>query len=93
MQQPSTSEAAAAYVGSNGATYQIIYAQCAPSLYAKRIKCGLYREDAAGLEKRCSRCREYWPADSEFFPTSNRSDGLHDWCKACHSEYRTTKKH
>lgn len=32
-------------------------------------------------EKRCNKCLEWWPADTEFF-YKNKA-GLHQWCKAC----------
>ncbi len=42
----------------------------------------------AGREKRCSKCAEYWPADTEFFhPSSLNTDGLNYWCKACYTEW------
>lgn len=48
---------------------------------------GRYQFDEDGeLEKRCSHCQEYWPADTEFFFASAHSthrDGLHCMCKAC----------
>ena len=35
-------------------------------------------------EKRCPKCEEFWPIDSEFFPYSKTSAvGLHSYCKAC----------
>jgi hypothetical protein len=50
---------------------------------------GRYRYDEDGeLEKRCSICREYWPADTEFFYQSTSTDGLHTYCKACYYEHR-----
>lgn len=52
-------------------------------LYQKRLANGIYRIEAGELEKRCAKCREYWPADNEFFHSQNRDDGLHTWCKAC----------
>lgn len=42
------------------------------------------REDFGCDVKRCSRCREWLPADVEFFPrASSAKTGLHSWCKAC----------
>lgn len=38
-------------------------------------------ETDLGEEIECTRCREYWPADSEFFHKGH--GGLHTWCKAC----------
>jgi len=47
-----------------------------------------------GLEKRCARCREYYPADEEFFfAQKGNAPGvppLHSWCKACYIDYRRT---
>lgn len=40
---------------------------------------------AIGLEMRCSKCREYYPADTEFFFSQpNSAGGLHCYCKACY---------
>lgn len=48
------------------------------------IKSGLYRQTELGLEKRCSACGDYWPADPEFFyPKGGR---LASQCKACFRE-------
>lgn len=60
------------------------------SLMRKRLKSGVFRVDEFGvLEKRCSRCKEYWPADTEFFyATNSNQDGLHNWCHACYVENR-----
>jgi hypothetical protein len=53
----------------------------------KRLKNGIYRYEDDGLYKRCSRCRCYWPADTEFFnKAAPRPDGLHEECRACQSE-------
>ncbi len=36
------------------------------------------------VEKRCSKCKDEWPATPDFF---HRNKGkLHSWCKACYSE-------
>ena len=41
-----------------------------------------YRRDPiVGREKQCSRCGEWWPADTEFFYRNGA--GLHSYCKAC----------
>ena len=37
-----------------------------------------------GLERKCSRCQEFWPCDDEFFHASG--NGFHSYCKACVSE-------
>ena len=57
-------------------------------LRASRLASGKYQYDDDGqLEKRCSRCREYWPADSEFFYKGDGDgDGLHCMCISCNVE-------
>jgi hypothetical protein len=37
-----------------------------------------------GTEKSCARCKESWPADTEFF--YKRGDRLHSYCIACCTE-------
>lgn len=50
----------------------------------------MYRLDSDGaLEKRCSKCRDWWPADTEFFPVDRA--GLGSWCRACRYEHRKQK--
>ena len=64
-------------------------ARVAPRLLLCRLADGVYRlNDELDLEKRCPRCREYWPADSEFFyRNGSEGDGLYRWCKACFREW------
>src|SRR5215467_4327104 len=47
-----------------------------------------------GLEKQCTRCMEFWPADTEFFYLSGTrsSKRLHSWCIACFLEYGKERK-
>ncbi len=42
------------------------------------------------MEKRCSKCRDWWPADNEFFSytSSHGQRKLGSWCKACVLEYK-----
>ena len=49
------------------------------------LRRGAYRRDEDGvLEKRCSHCREYYPADNlYFFASKGYRDGLHSQCKTC----------
>lgn len=50
---------------------------------------GRYRLDEDGeLEKRCTTCREYWPADTEFFYSTGGGDRLQCYCKACYYDRR-----
>ena len=37
-----------------------------------------------GMEKRCSRCREWWPLDREFYQKHGK--GFHCYCIACVGE-------
>lgn len=67
----------------------IVHANCSPELLARRLLSGLFRMEDDGLYKRCSRCKDYWPADSEFFYSNHGTpDGLNPWCKACYLENR-----
>jgi len=53
------------------------------------FKKGSYALTGLGLERRCSICQEFWPADTEFFwSTPGAPSGLHCWCKACYTERR-----
>jgi hypothetical protein len=57
-----------------------------PAARAKRLRRGVYRLDEAGiLEKRCGRCREYWPADTEFY--YYHAGVLSSYCRACNHEH------
>ncbi len=55
---------------------------------ARYLSKGRYQYDEDGeLEKRCSRCKEFLPADSEFFGAQKSNpDGLRGHCKCCDSE-------
>jgi hypothetical protein len=59
-------------------------------LLRRRLAMGAYRYDADGdLEKRCSTCGDYWPADNEFFYADRGDpDGTGGTCKACYLERR-----
>lgn len=41
-------------------------------------------ETELGTEAQCSRCFDFFPADTEFFFASKGK--AHSWCKACHVE-------
>lgn len=61
-----------------------IPAQPAPHVLKRRLKNGIYSYVDGELYKRCARCREYWPADTEFFHVSSQQpDGLRTCCKDC----------
>ncbi len=58
-------------------------------LLAKRI----WMISPLGLERRCAKCGEFWPADTEFFlPTTTGAGVLHCWCKACYKEWRAARR-
>lgn len=41
-----------------------------------------------GRELQCSKCNEYWPADTQFYHSKPCvKSGLQDWCKACYNEW------
>ena len=51
---------------------------------SRGLKSGLFRYEGDELNKRCPCCREYWPADTEFYNLcAGRGDGLSLWCKDC----------
>jgi RNase P subunit RPR2 len=67
----------------------LVYANPSAETLAMRLRSGIYRYEAEGLYKRCGHCKEYWPADSEFFYCqSQQRDGLMCWCKACYVDTR-----
>lgn len=43
-----------------------------------------------GAEKLCPKCKEWWPADGEFYQPLR--GGLQCWCKACANEWRYHKR-
>lgn len=70
---------------------EVTYKQATPdaATLARRIKRGVYAYFDKELHKRCIACKEYWPADTEFFYNSNaHRDGIGDTCRACSCEQR-----
>lgn len=59
-----------------------------PSLMATGLVTGKYQYQDGELYKRCSRCCDYWPADSEFFFANKNGDGIDNTCRACYMERR-----
>ena len=46
------------------------------------------RETPEGTEKRCTRCHDWWPADTDFFNRKGSGlNGLRSECKACQADY------
>lgn len=57
-----------------------------PSFIRTGVESGKYILTDLGLEKRCSMCGDYWPADSQFFGmrwSNNEINGLSSGCRAC----------
>lgn len=51
---------------------------------AARLEIGRMVFSELGLEKRCTCCLEFFPADTEFFaPKPKSRDGLSTQCKVC----------
>ncbi len=49
------------------------------------LQSGRYAITGIGLERKCSRCGEYWPADTEFFYFQpSASGGLNCYCHDCY---------
>ncbi len=60
-----------------------------PQQVAVELGRGRMQISSIGLERRCSACKEYWPADTEFFYAAiGRSEGLSWWCKACYRDWK-----
>lgn len=60
-----------------------------PRLLGLRLAGGSMQMSIVGLEKRCPRCKEFWPFDTEyFFANAGVTDGLFQWCRACSTEHR-----
>lgn len=53
-------------------------------------------ETELGTERRCTRCKEYWPEDREFFYTSKRINratvDIQQPCKACFDEMKRVSR-
>lgn len=59
-----------------------------------RLKKGTVRFTELGREIPCSKCKDWFPASTEFFHASNSTPtGLHSWCRACYNErFEDTRK-
>lgn len=54
-----------------------------------RFESGRWHISELGLEARCSTCKQFWPADTEFYHAAKSNiDGLASQCKACYAETR-----
>jgi len=51
-----------------------------PRAFKQNLKAGAVRFVDGGREKRCVRCKDWWPWDTEFF-SSNQSH-----CRACEAD-------
>lgn len=46
-----------------------------------------------GPEQQCTRCKEWWPQEREFFCfDKNASSGFNCWCKACCAEDKQRRR-
>lgn len=67
-----------------------------PALYPearRRLTARVWMLTDTGLEKRCTSCRNFWPADTEFYYPAKKAPGnLHSWCKACYGEWRKARR-
>lgn len=59
-----------------------------PRTLARGLASGQYRESDLGIEKRCTRCGEFWPVDDEFFSVQREPGGARAsaYCRACFIE-------
>ncbi len=51
-------------------------------------------DEDGNLERRCSKCGDWWPADREFFYSSGPAEKgkLHSQCKACYDADRRERR-
>ena len=70
----------------------VVHDASKPAERARRFAPKL-RVTECGTEKLCTRCNEWWPADGEFFaPDSQGSGQLYHYCRACHIEWRRSRR-
>ncbi|HCG6617783.1 TPA: hypothetical protein NJ225_004376 [Vibrio parahaemolyticus] len=61
--------------------------------FESRSRRGTLRLGEDGIEKRCSRCRQFFPIATEFWHNCRNSpDGFLGWCRACELERATAKR-
>lgn len=66
-----------------------------PAFIRSGIASGKFAMDDYGLEKLCTLCGDYWPADSQFFPLRDigpLSVGLGSGCRACRAEMNMARR-
>ena len=69
----------------------VIIPDFAPKALQKGFENGRFITTELRLEKRCTLCQEYYPADSEFYYTQGKHD-LHPNCKACYNVNRRMRR-
>lgn len=57
---------------------------------ALRLASGKWILTFDGMEALCSRCNEYWPADTQFYDR-HQQVGLSSICKCCRAEEKQSK--
>jgi len=74
--------------GERGCT-PVIYSPLWPVKILKiRLNSGKAIISSLGRELKCSKCKEYWPADTQFYHSKpGVKSGLQDWCKACYGTW------
>ena len=40
-----------------------------------------------GHERQCTKCKEWWPADDEFYQMNDRGTGFRTQCRGCRLDY------
>lgn len=67
----------------------VLYSPIWPAkILNRRLKNGKAVITDIGREKRCPKCKEHWPADTQFYHSCPSStDGLQNWCKACYGTW------
>ena len=64
-----------------------------PEIIARYIRRGKYKHTDLGLERECSKCKEFWPADTEFWQAQKgQLDGFTSQCKACLNDTKTERR-
>lgn len=63
-----------------------------PRILRRGLRARRFRYDSDGqLEKRCTKCGDFWPHDTEFFYVHEWA--LSSWCRACRDAYIRRTKH
>lgn len=62
-------------------------------IFASRERRGTVRIGEDGIEKRCTRCQQFFPIHSDFWHNCAKNpDGLLSWCRPCELERATERR-